>query len=301
MLRIKNKRDSWAFVSETKVTAISLALSSLLLSGVPLASLAAPAAVSDSNQASTSSSPDAGNRKTLGLSDNERQVKVTPKDNSINHSTAKALNRIPGVKVEPKDLEPPPEQLEIKGFHPIKKLLAPIVRLERNSVQLQQQIMKLEGPIAGLNPPMMGLQKRMTSVEGKMGNMQEKLDGMNETVTGVGTQMNGVRSDIQAMRKQISALQEPIMELKPPIEKLQGPLVNVAEPLSNVRKELAEMKTLLATVLAAILIATIAISIGTPIAAIYVYRNRKKIFPGLSDHELQPHTAREDRQLSSVR
>ena len=244
----------------------------------------------ESTDSVTSSEPSGSKSvKKIGLSEkDERPVVQTAKDKNINKSTARALNRIPGVKIDAKDLEPPPEQDAITGFHPIKKALAPIIRLERNTVQLQQQIMKLEGPIAALNPPMVGLQSRMTSVEGKMGNMQEKLDGMSQAVGGVSTQMAGVRGDIKGMREQITRLQEPIEQLRPPIEKLQGPLVNVAEPLRQVHKELADMKALLATVLGAILLATVAISIGTPIAAIAIYRNRKKIFPNMSDHELMP-------------
>ncbi len=242
--------------------------------------------------------------KHLGLSPkDEKPVHQTAKDRSINKSTAKALNQIPGMKVSEKDLEPPPELKPITGFHPIKKALEPIVRLERNTVELQQQIMKLEGPIAALNPPMVGLQSRMTSVEGKMGSMQQKLDGMSVAVTGVSKQMTGVRGDIRDMREQITRLQEPIEALRPPIEKLQQPLVNVAEPLMQVHKELAEMKLLLATVLGAIVLATVAISIGTPIAAIAIYRNRKRFFPNMSDHELMPKnqaTEREERKLSRV-
>jgi prefoldin subunit 5 len=237
--------------------------------------------------------------KKTGFNKDEKPVTVTPRDNSINKSTAKAVNSIPGVNLNPKNLEPPPEEPSIQGFHPIKKLMAPIVRLERNSVQLQQQIMKLEGPIAGLNPPMVGLQKRMTTVQSKMGTMQDKLEGMSNNVTGVSNQMTGVREDIKGMRKQISQLQTPIEALRPPIEKLQGPLVNVAEPLTEVRAELAQMKALLATVLGAILVATLAISIGTPLAAIIIFRNRKKIFPKLLDQELVP-DEKKDRPLARV-
>jgi prefoldin subunit 5 len=242
--------------------------------------------------------------KHIGLSPkDEKPVHQSSRDKSINKSTARAMNRIPGVQISEKELEPPPEQAPITGFHPIKRALAPIVRLERNSVQLQQQIMKLEGPIAALNPPMVGLQSRMTSVEGKMGSMQQRLDGMSDAVGGVSKQMAGVRGDIKGMRQQISSLQEPIEALRAPIEKLQGPLVSVAEPLTQVHKELAEMKVLLATVLGAIVLAAIAISVGTPIAAIFIYRNRKKFFPNLSDHELIPskrEADKEERVLSHV-
>jgi chromosome segregation ATPase len=290
----------------------SIALATLLASTVAICSQSATLANSDTTGSSqlsestqqTKTKSDHKGIKSIGLSPkDEKPVAQSSKDKSINKSTAKAMNRIQGVQISDKELEPPPEQLPITGFHPIKKALAPIVRLERNSVQLQQQIMKLEGPIAALNPPMVGLQSRMTSVESKMGSMQQRLDGMSEAVRGVSKQMSGVRGDIKGMRQQISQLQEPIEALRTPIEKLQEPLVNVAEPLKQVHKELADMKALLATVLGAIVLAAIAISIGTPIAAIYIYRNRKKIFPNLSDHELMPkdrEAEREERALSRV-
>jgi peptidoglycan hydrolase CwlO-like protein len=283
-----------------------IALATLLASTVAICSQSL--ALADSSTTTTGNpgadSTNATGVKHIGLSPkDEKPVPQSPKDKSINKSTAKAMNRLPGVQISDKDLEPPPEQAPITGFHPIKKALAPIIRLERNSVQLQQQIMKLEGPIAALNPPMVGLQSRMTSVESKMGSMQQRLDGMSDAVGGVSKQMSGVRGDIKGMRQQITLLQEPIEALRAPIEKLQGPLVNVAEPLKQVHKELAEMKALLATVLGAIVLAAIAISIGTPIAAIFIYRNRKKIFPNLSDHELMPskrETDKEERVLSRV-
>jgi hypothetical protein len=295
-------------INSKKVVMATLFASTLALAS-PVISFAAPESGSDKPVATNAAQKTVAEAGTVGATSStgdktgfnkdEKAVTVTPKDNSINKSTAKALNSIPGVSVSAKSLVPPPEEPPIKGFHPIKKLLAPVVRLERNSVQLQQQIMKLEGPIAGLSPPMLGLQKRMTSVESKMGGMQGQLHEMNGTVGAVSKQMTGVRDDIKAMRAQIAGLQEPIEALRPPIEKLQKPLVNVAEPLSEVRSELAQMKTLLATVLGAIVLAALAISIGTPIAAIIVFRNRKKIFPNMSDKEIVP-DEKKDRPLARV-
>jgi len=177
--------------------------------------------------------------------------------------TANAVNQVPGVKVSQKDLEPP-AQPPIKGFHPIKRLLQPVENLEGMSIKLEQQIMKLEGPIAGLQPPMLNLQKKMTGVDEQIGTMQGRLNGMQ-------TEVVGVRSDIAGMRKDIEALREPIVALR-------GPIGNVAKPLEAVQQQLN-------MVLFAILIATIAIAIGTPIAAIMVYRHRHKLFPELKQEE----------------
>jgi hypothetical protein len=178
--------------------------------------------------------------------------------------TASVVNQVPGVKVKSTDLEPPTAP-PIKGFHPIKKLLRPVENLEGMSVKLEQQIMKLEGPIAGLQPPMINLQKKMNKVDDHLGQMEGRLDGMSG-------QVNGVREDIAGMRKDIQ-------ELKTPIQQLRGPIGTVAKPLEAVQMQLS-------LILLAILVAAAAVAIGTPVAAVLIYRNRHKLFPGMSDHEM---------------
>ncbi|MFA6558436.1 MAG: hypothetical protein WCT03_18595, partial [Candidatus Obscuribacterales bacterium] len=56
-----------------------------------------------------------------------------------NSEAAHAINKVPGVNIKASDLQPPAEDPEIKGFHPIKRLLSPVIRLGKGAVQLQQQ------------------------------------------------------------------------------------------------------------------------------------------------------------------
>ncbi len=181
-----------------------------------------------------------------------------------NQETANIVNQVPGVKVKAEDLEPP-EQPPIKGFHPIKRLLRPVENLEGMSIKLEQQIMKLEGPIAGLQPPMLNLQKKMVGVDEHLGTMEDRLKS-------VETQVKDARSDIDNVRAEINALRQPITDLR-------GPIGTVAKPLEAVQAQLN-------LILLAILFTAIVIAVGTPIAAIQVYRNRQKIFPDLREHEL---------------
>ncbi|MDR3614618.1 MAG: hypothetical protein P4L53_13750 [Candidatus Obscuribacterales bacterium] len=228
--------------------------------------------------------PTAGEK--TGFNKDEVKVPLTSKQIKADKETAKAANAVPGVHVDPKNLAVPPVEPPVTGFHPIKKMLAPVVRLERNSMQLQQQIMKLEGPIAGLNSPMVGLQKHMVTVEGKMDGMQGELTKMRSNVDSVNDSMKGVQGDITAMRKEIAGLLPPINAMRGPIEKLEKPLINVAEPLTEVKGELQQMKALLATVLGAVIVGCVFIAVGTPFAAFMAYRHRHKLFPALRDSEL---------------
>lgn len=188
----------------------------------------------------------------------------SPESAKTAHDTANSVNKVPGVKVSQKELEPPPQK-QIHGFHPIKKLLQPVENLEGMSIKLEQQIMKLEGPIAGLQPPMVDLQKKMVGVDHHISSMQGQLTGMQGEVT-------GVRSDLAAMRQEIAGLKKPIVGL-------QKPISGVATPLER-------LETQLNFILLAILIAAISIAIGTPVAAILIYRNRHRLFPDLKEHEL---------------
>ncbi|HEY9714754.1 MAG TPA: hypothetical protein V6C72_14900, partial [Chroococcales cyanobacterium] len=174
--------------------------------------------------------------------------------------TADVVNQVPGVKVNTTDLTPP-TAAPIKGFHPIKKLLRPVENLEGMTIKLEQQIMKLEGPIAALQPPMIHLQKKMTGVDEQLHSMQGQLNGMQTEVTGVRTDIAGMRKDIQALKKPIVALKGPIGTVAKPLEKLQAQLNFI---------------------ILAIIISAISIAIGTPVAAIVLYKYRHKLFPDVA-------------------
>lgn len=201
------------------------------------------------------------------------------KKQKLNEDTANAVNRIPGVHVQSQNLQPPEPLPPIRGFHPIKAALRPVENLTQLAIQLEQQVMKLEGPIAGLQPPMLGLQKRMSSVETKMGTVNKNIGTVNENIGTVRADITGMRGDIASMRKELVALRGPILEI-------QKPLAGVARPLGEVQSRLQQVQALIATVLLAILIAAGAIAVGTPVAAILVYRNRRKLFPDMRDEEL---------------
>ena len=59
---------------------------------------------------------------------------ISNKQKIENAKTAKAINKIPGVNLQASDLQPPAQDPPIKGFHPIKRALQPVVNLEKNSV-----------------------------------------------------------------------------------------------------------------------------------------------------------------------
>jgi len=216
---------------------------------------------------------------------------VDPKQAALNAQTANGMRRI-GVNVSPQQLNSSGELPPITGFHPIKRALRPVVQLEHNSVELQKQIMRLEGPIAGLQGPMVGLQKKMNGVEQKMvdmkgaiGSMQTQVGSADSGMSKINQQMDGVRSDLKTMQRDICELRKPITDLQKPLHALEGPLTSVSEPLREVYKQLGEMKTLLTMVLFAIMAGAMATAIGTPIAAVVIWRNRRKLFPHMNDHD----------------
>jgi chromosome segregation ATPase len=238
-----------------------------VLTALAAVSFSAMPALSDTMTAKQKTDPDATKAANLdavrsinGDAKGDAKAHGDNKAQSAAHKeaveTADRVNKMPGGKIQAKDLEA--DTPEIKGFHPIKKILQPVENLEGMSVKLEQQIMKLEGPISALQPPMINLQHKMTSVDDSMAKMQSQLKN-------VQTQMGGVRDDLKTMRGEIS-------ELKGPILSIQKPLEGVSSPLEALQRQLD-------LVLLSIFIASVGVVIGTPIAAVLIYRYRTKLFP----------------------
>lgn len=239
----------------------------------------------------SNNSPDKALTVTVQSSDSAQKKELDKR-------TANAVNTIPGVKVKAGDLATP-ELPPIKGFHPIKRALRPVENLAVLSTRLQQQIVRMEGPIASLQPTMINLHNKMTVVNNRLKSMQGNIVQAQTQVAGARQEVTGVREDIQGVRADILAIRRELEDLRSPIQELKKPLGNVAGPLVGVQKRLEEVQALIGAVLLFIMLSTVMIAIGTPIAALLIYKNRRKFFPDLKDSELDLGTKMpEDRQLA---
>jgi len=213
------------------------------------------------------------------------QAKAIESDKYVNEQ-AQAINKIPGANVSPEDLKES-EVHKKGGFpNPLGWMLKPVTRLQEQSVKLEQEIMKLTGPIGSLQPSMLRLDKSMSSVQSQMGSMQGQ-------ITDVGSQMGSMQSDIRSMRQDLSQLKTPISDLKKPVMDLREPVLALAKPVEGVEsrlvrldRELADLKTLLTLILTSIFAAAAIIAVGTPVAAILVWRNRQKFVPATKPEEI---------------
>lgn len=208
----------------------------------------------------------------------ENEIKLLKSD-QFAEDQAQAINRIPGANVKADDLKETKVKKKGLNLNPFSWLFRPITRLQEQSIRLEQQIMKLTGPIAALQPGMLRLEKRIVSVEGQTGEVQN--------------QMALMQKDISAMRSELGEIKKPIMELKEPIVALNEPIKRIEKPITSVHKDLAELKTLLGLVLTSIYLAAIAIAIGTPLAAIIIWRNKHKLLkPAKADEDDEEEAAR---------
>ncbi len=190
---------------------------------------------------------------------------------------AEVLNKIPGVDITADDLK----ERDKKGFplNPVAWIFKPVIRLQEQSVKLEQQIMKLTGPIAALQPGMLHLEGRMTSMQGQLASLEED-------TSGVQSQLVSIQKDIAAMHATLNEIKKPVTDLKGPIMSLRDPIMRIQEPITGVDKDLTDVKTLLSLVLTSIYAAAAIIAIGTPLAAILVWRNRQKLLPKPTEKQL---------------
>jgi chromosome segregation ATPase len=244
----------------------------------------------------------------ITTSERSLEQRVIEKSDKYAEPQAKVVNKVPGPKVSPADLkEGTVKKKAAPNLNPLSWLLRPITRLQEQSIRLEQQIIKLTGPISALQPSMLSLEDKMGGVQKSMGSMQTTINGVQGTMhrvhdkmTGVQNQIGGmhnqmaamqhemqqIRSDIGGVRTDMSGIKKPITDLREPIMQLRGPLLAVQKPVSevdlrlaNLDRQLSDLKGLLSLILTAIFAAAALIAIGTPIAAILVWRNRQKLLP----------------------
>jgi len=203
---------------------------------------------------------------------------ISAKKQKQNDEAANAINKVPGINIQGKDLQPPAEDPEIKGFHPIKRLMAPVIRLGKGAVEMQQDMMKLSGPVGALEPAMGSLQVKLQHVADRIHTLDGHLVNMDCHVTKVSEQMIGVKEELGEMKDDVRGLQKPLSSLL-------GPLGSVDAPLVEVKSVLADIHTMMTVVLLGITVLTLGIIFGTPLAALYVYAHRRQFFPDMKDHE----------------
>lgn len=210
---------------------------------------------------------------------------------------AKTINKnVPGADVDADDLKEADVKKHGGGFpNPVAWMLKPVTRLQEQSVRLEQEIMKLTGPIGALQPAMLHLDKRMESIEKEMGTTREEISSVRQTMGSISGDIKGMHGDLTELKEPIVQLKQPVIDLKDPVLKLAKPVLGVEARLNNLDNQLNQLKTLLAMILTAIFICAGTIAIGTPLAAIWVWRNRAKIMK-MSPAE----KAHEDRQLAAV-
>lgn len=276
-----NKKVAYALLITASVPAFVLAFAAQT-----------PAAPNSSPQTKNSSvSKDLGGHSTGGTKSemNTHAIPLKPisaSQKKENTEAAQAINKVPGVHIEGKDLQPPAEDREIKGFHPIKRLMAPVIRLGKSTVQLQQQMIKLEGPIGALEPSMNGLATKMQNVGNRLGTLEKHLVCMDDHVLDVSKQLTGIHLDLAQMESDVEGLNGPLQSV------LQ-PLTNVKGPLHEMNNVLVEMKGMITMALLAIVGLTLGIVFGTPLAAIFIYQHRRKIFPYMEEQEFPTFSKRQ--------
>src|ERR1700735_4893867 len=93
-----------------------------------IAGLSLPVQAETGTDTNTNSATAAGGKTEWakkGTSEDKKQIST--KEAKSNLDTTQAVNRI--VNVKPQALQPPAAEQPIRGFHPIKRLMQPIVQL----------------------------------------------------------------------------------------------------------------------------------------------------------------------------
>lgn len=230
-------------------------------------------AKAEAKQAKAEAKQQAKNAKKSGVSPAEQE--------RLDRATINASNQINGQHVDPNVMKKNKKGMGLQVLNPFAWLLKPVTDTQKTVIELQKQIVRLEAPIANLQKPMVGLRQDMQQVDSTMGEVNAKMSTMHGDINNIHKGMNSVDRRIAHMERQLGQMYEPIVELKNPVIALRDPVKGVGDQLTTLKSDLKELKQVVSftttAILAAVLIVGVLIVIGTPIAAIFVWRHRRWI------------------------
>jgi uncharacterized coiled-coil DUF342 family protein len=198
-----------------------------------------------------------------------------------------------------------------------KRMQAVNVRLDAVHAQLEDVSSKMsviDKNIDNTNQHMKSIEDPLHSVEARMSSVESSIVGTYKTLGGMRTDISEVRKDIGMIKNPIMRIQQPLESIAEPVKNLdqqltgvhtelvdvhtelggvhselgavRKPLTNIERPISDLErevrglhKEIADLRYLLGLVLTAIFLSAVLTAIGTPIAAILIWRNRRNILP----------------------
>jgi chromosome segregation ATPase len=169
-------------------------------------------------------------------------------------------------------------------------------RIEQTNVQMKD----IAGKLQTTDKHMQRIDSNMDTISAQMSSIQSSLRGTYSVLKTMSPALTDVRSDIHKIQPPLQALQEPLKsvvkpmktlnehvsnidehlkEVRDPLTNIEKPMISLNNELTGLHSEISQLRMLLGIVLTAIFIAAIFIAVGTPIAAILVWRNKRLILP----------------------
>lgn len=172
--------------------------------------------------------------------------------------------------------------------------------------EVRKRMHRISGRLDQTVEHITGVDSNLTKVSSQMGSVQSSLSGTYSVLKRMGPDLKNVRLDIGKIRDPIAKMQRPLEAIASPIQNLdrevtlvgremkqlivpltlmEKPVTSLDKQLTGLHSEISDLRNLLALVLTSIFVAAGITVIGTPIAAILVWRNKNKFLPKVKPGE----------------
>lgn len=173
----------------------------------------------------------------------------------------------------------------------IKEIGTAITPMKSQLGNVHNTISSLHGSLKDMRTELKQTRGNITNVNANINSIRTALSDIRLEIKKVRSDINDVKAPIAQLKKPITALQEPIAQLKGPVTELLGPISELKSPLLRIEKpmtavdarlasldvQLTDLRKLIGMILTSIFVAAAVIAIGTPIAAVIIFRNQRKI------------------------
>ncbi|MDZ4836632.1 MAG: hypothetical protein SGJ27_22875 [Candidatus Melainabacteria bacterium] len=187
---------------------------------------------------------------------------------------AEAVGEVDGVPLAKKDTEPEKKGFSIGDLNPLKWIFKPITDVQKEVKNLGKAITEIETPITDLQEPTVKVREQIVGVSDQVGEIRNDM-------TGIQGSMSNVDGKLERMEKKLGKIYEPIAALNDPVTGIAEPVKRLQGNIHTMTGDLKGMKDVVGGTSTAILIAVIGVGllivVGSPIAAMIVWKYRSTI------------------------
>lgn len=151
--------------------------------------------------------------------------------------------------------------------------------VDKSMQKVSMQLVSMQGSLKGTYGELQQMRPDLSTVRQDIGLIRDPIMRVHRPLQSIVGPIHNLDKQVMSVSSNIRQIKPPLVHMERPLVSLDRSMTGVDKEITGLHKEIVELRNLITMVLTSIFLAAVLIAIGTPIAAILVWRNKHKLLP----------------------